>query len=78
VTIHLYVEDVDTFVDRAVEAGATVKMPVSDMFWGDRYGVIIDPFGHNWSIATHLRDMTAEEIQDALKAMPPCGETRQA
>jgi len=78
VTIHLYVEDVDTFVDRAVKAGATVKMPVSDMFWGDRYGVIIDPFGHNWSIATHLRDMTAEEIQDALKATPPCGEARDA
>lgn len=78
VTIHLYVEDVDAFVDRAVKAGATVKVPVSDMFWGDRYGVIVDPFGHNWSIATHLRDMTAEEMQDALKAVPPCGEARKA
>ena len=70
VTIHLYVDDVDAFFQRAVEAGATVKMPVADMFWGDRYGVIVDPFGHNWSIATHLRDMTADEIQRAMKQMP--------
>jgi PhnB protein len=49
VTIHLYVEDVDAFVERAVQAGATLKMPVADMFWGDRYGVIVDPFGHSWS-----------------------------
>lgn len=69
-TIHLYVHDVDTFFDRAVKAGATVKMPVADMFWGDRYGVIQDPFGHSWSVATHLRDMTAEEIQEAMKNAP--------
>jgi PhnB protein len=78
VTIHLYVEDVDAFVDRAVKAGATLKMPVADMFWGDRYGVIVDPFGHSWSVATHQRDMTAEEIQDAVKNMPPCGEAAKA
>jgi PhnB protein len=47
-TIHLYVDDVDAFVDRAVNAGATLKMPVADVFWGDRYGVIVDPFGHSW------------------------------
>jgi uncharacterized glyoxalase superfamily protein PhnB len=74
VTIHLYVDDVDAFVDRAVKAGASVKMPVSDMFWGDRYGVIVDPSGHAWSIATRQRDMTAEEIQEAMKKLPACGE----
>jgi PhnB protein len=74
VTIHLYVDDVDAFVARAVKAGATVRMPVADMFWGDRYGVIIDPFGHNWSVATQLREMTAEEILEAMKNDPcVCG-----
>ncbi len=71
VTIHLNVGDVDAFVERAVKAGATVKMPVTDMFWGDRYGVIEDPFGHHWSVATHLRDMSVEEIREAMRnAMP--------
>jgi uncharacterized glyoxalase superfamily protein PhnB len=74
VTIHLYVDDVDAFFDRAVAAGATAKMPVADMFWGDRYGVLVDPFGHSWSVATHLRDMTTEDIQRALEQMPACGE----
>jgi uncharacterized glyoxalase superfamily protein PhnB len=70
VTIHLYVDDVGSFVKRAVKAGATVKMPVADMFWGDRYGVVVDPFGHNWSIATHQRDVTEKEMRAAMKAMP--------
>src|SRR5262245_43776361 len=52
VTIHLYVEDADAAFTRAVEAGATVTMPLADMFWGDRYGKLVDPFGHHWSIAT--------------------------
>jgi len=78
VTIHLYVDNVDAFVDRAVKAGATLKVPVADMFWGDRYGVIVDPFGHSWSVATHQRDMTVEEIQDAMKNMPPCDEAAKA
>ena len=70
VTIHLYVDDVDAFVDRAVKAGATVKMPVADMFWGDRYGVIEDPFGHNWSIATLQRELSEPELRAAMeKAM---------
>ena len=69
VTLHLYVDNVDRFTARAVKAGAKVVMPVADMFWGDRYGIIEDPFGHRWSIATHLRDMSAKEIQDAVKAM---------
>ena len=70
VTIHLFVKDVDGFVARAVSAGAKVTMPVADMFWGDRYGKLEDPFGHHWSVATHLRDMTPAEIQ---KSMPKMG-----
>lgn len=69
VTIHLYVEDVDAFVKRAADAGATVKMAPADMFWGDRYGVVEDPFGHKWSVATHLRDMTGEEMKQAMQKM---------
>ncbi|HEX2747139.1 MAG TPA: VOC family protein [Verrucomicrobiales bacterium] len=65
ITIHLYVEDVDAAFAQAVAAGATVRMPVSDMFWGDRYGVVTDPFGHQWSLATHTRDLTHEEIAKA-------------
>jgi len=68
VTIHLYVEDVDATVERAVAAGAKITMPVEDMFWGDRYGRVEDPFGHHWSIATHIRDLSLEEIQAAAKA----------
>lgn len=67
VTLHLYVENVDAAFDRAVKAGATVKMPVQDMFWGDRYGVLEDPFGHSWSLATHVRDLTPEQIKAAAK-----------
>ncbi len=62
VTLHLYVQDADQAFDRAVSAGATVKMPLTDMFWGDRYGRLIDPFGHEWSIATHKQDLTPEQI----------------
>jgi len=69
VTIHLYVEDVDAVVARAVAAGATVIMPVADMFWGDRYGVLEDPFGHKWSVATHMRDATPTEMQEAMRKM---------
>jgi uncharacterized glyoxalase superfamily protein PhnB len=69
VTIHLYVEDVDGFVVRAVAAGARLTMPVQDMFWGDRYGHVEDPFGHRWSVATHIRDVSMDEMQQA--AMRP-------
>jgi len=69
VTIHLQVEDADAFAARAVAAGATIKMPVADMFWGDRYGQFEDPFGHRWSVATHVRDVTPEEIQQAMRDM---------
>lgn len=70
VTIHLYVNDTDAFVARAVKAGAEVTMPVADQFWGDRYGAIRDPFGHNWSVGTHVRDVSPKEMAEAMKKMP--------
>jgi len=71
VTIHLYVDDVDAVYQRAVDAGATARMPPADMFWGDRYGVLEDPFGHHWSIATHKREVSAAEMQQAMREMSP-------
>jgi uncharacterized glyoxalase superfamily protein PhnB len=62
VTIHLYVENADAVFEQAVAAGARVTMPLDDMFWGDRYGKVEDPFGHQWSIGTHVRDVTPEEM----------------
>jgi len=64
--LHIYVEDVDSAFDRAVKAGAKVEMPVMDQFWGDRYGRLKDPFGHKWSIATHKKDMSADEMKRAM------------
>ncbi len=73
VTIHLMVDDVDKVTNQAIAAGAKVIMPVADMFWGDRYGIVEDPFGHQWSIATTIKVMTEAEIKEAAaKAM--CGE----
>ena len=69
VTLHLYVDDVDAFVARAVKAGAKVTMPVADQFWGDRYGKLEDPFGHHWSVATHVRDVSMEDAQKAMREM---------
>ena len=69
VTIHLYVENVDAFVKRAVDAGAKITMPVADMFWGDRYGKLEDPFGHHWSVATHIRDVSPDEMMQEMKKM---------
>jgi PhnB protein len=60
--LFLYVPDVDTSFERAVKAGCTVRMPVTDMFWGDRYGQVIDPFGHTWAFATRTEDVSAEEM----------------
>ena len=65
VTLHLYVPDVDAAFARAVAAGARATLPVADMFWGDRYGRLEDPFGHQWSLATHVRDVPAGEIMAA-------------
>ena len=65
VTLHLYVEDADAGFQQALGAGCSVRMPLGDMFWGDRYGIVQDPFGHLWSIATHMRDVSPQEIQAA-------------
>ena len=67
-TIHLYVTDVDTVYQQAVDAGATATMPVMDAFWGDRYGKLKDPFGHEWSIATHTETLTPEQIKQRAEA----------
>jgi uncharacterized glyoxalase superfamily protein PhnB len=67
VSMHRYVEDCDAAIKRAQDAGATVKMPAMDMFWGDRYGVVIDPFGHQWTFGTHIKDVTPDEMQAAMK-----------
>ena len=67
-SVFMYVEDVDAVVAQAVAAGATITMEVADQFWGDRFGTITDPFGHVWSIATHVQDLTPEEIAEAAKA----------
>ena len=67
-SVFMYVEDVDAVVKQAVDAGATVTMEVADQFWGDRFGAVQDPFGHLWSIATHVEDLTPEEIAERGKA----------
>jgi len=73
VTIHLYVDDADAFAKRAAAAGAKITMPVEEMFWGDRYGKLEDPFGHQWSVGTHVRDVSADEMQRAMKEMEKKG-----
>ena len=67
-TLHLYVRDVDRAFQRAVAAGAEVRMPVADMFWGDRYAKVADPFGHEWGLATHKEDLSASEIARRAEA----------
>ena len=62
-TIHIYVKDVDTLFNRAVAAGASVVMPVGDQFWGDRYGQLLDPFGHSWSVATRKENLSQKEVE---------------
>jgi PhnB protein len=68
VSIFMYVEDVDATVKKAVAAGATLTMEVEDQFWGDRFGIVRDPFGHLWSIATHVEDVPPEEMAERAKA----------
>ena len=63
VSLNIYTEDCDAMFRRAVAAGATVKMPLADMFWGDRYGKLTDPFGHTWGIATHKEDVSEQEME---------------
>lgn len=69
----LYVKDVDAAFQRALDAGATVSKPLQDMFWGDRMGQVADPFGHHWSLATHIEDVSPEEVarrgEEAMKQM---------
>jgi PhnB protein len=69
-TLHLYVPDVDTFYQRAVSAGCKASMPLANMFWGDRYGHVTDPFGITWSLATHIEDVSPAEMQKRMAAMP--------
>ncbi len=69
VSIVLYLADVDSIVGRAVAAGASLLMPVEDQFWGDRMGTVADPFGHKWSIATHIEDVSPEEIEKRAKSV---------
>jgi PhnB protein len=72
--LHIYLDGVDAAFDRAVKAGAQVEMPVMDQFWGDRYGKLKDPFGHKWSIATHTKDLSMDDVKhgmdDAMAKMP--------
>ncbi|HXH83279.1 MAG TPA: VOC family protein [Candidatus Tectomicrobia bacterium] len=68
VHLHLYVEDVDAVVARAVAAGATVVRPVQDQFYGDRSGTVADPYGHVWHVATHKEDVPPEEMRRRMEA----------
>ncbi|MGH9332197.1 MAG: VOC family protein, partial [Vicinamibacteria bacterium] len=72
-SIFLYVKNVDAFAEKAIAAGATVVMPLQDMFWGDRYGKLQDPYGHQWQIGTHKEDLTpkqmAKRTQEAMAGM---------
>ena len=67
--IFVYTEDVDSVVQRAIDAGCRVDMPIQNMFWGDRYGKFTDPFGHSWGVATHIEDVAPEEMQRRTEAM---------
>ena len=67
VSLHLYVSDIDSVYTRAQEAGCEPVMPPQDMFWGDRFGRLKDPYGHSWSIATHVRDVSPEEMAEGAK-----------
>ena len=68
-SFYLYVADVDASVSRAVAAGARLMMPPTDMFWGDRFSSLADPFGHVWSLATHKEDVTPEQMRERAKEM---------
>ena len=67
VTFHIHTDNADAVWEQAVAAGAQVAMPLADQFWGDRYGQLRDPFGHKWSIATHIKDLTTDQMQAAMK-----------
>ena len=76
VSLHLYVENVDAFAKHAVDAGAKTVIPITDMFWGDRHGHLEDPFGHRWSVATRIKNLTVDEIKKAVPANMECGSSQ--
>ncbi|HEY3972818.1 MAG TPA: VOC family protein [Candidatus Sulfotelmatobacter sp.] len=77
--LHIYVDGVDAAFERAVKAGAQIEMAVQDQFWGDRYGKLKDPFGHKWSIATHTKDLSADEMKRGMdEAMEKMGTAQKA
>jgi uncharacterized glyoxalase superfamily protein PhnB len=77
-SLHLYVDDADAAFDRALRAGAKVRYPLEDAFWGDRYGKVTDPFGHEWGIATRVKDLTLDEMRQAVEAwMARAAQTQQ-
>ena len=67
--LHLYTDDVDAIWNRALDAGAEVRQPLHDAFWGERYGQITDPFGHRWGLAQHQREVPLDELEEAAAAM---------
>ncbi|HET9650764.1 MAG TPA: VOC family protein [Usitatibacter sp.] len=69
VSLMLYVDDADATAARAQKAGAKITQPVAEMFWGDRYGTLEDPFGHRWGVATHVRDVSEAEMAEAMRKM---------
>lgn len=69
VTVHLYFDDVDTVWERAIEAGATVVVPLADVYWGERFGKIVDPYGHVWSLSKRIEDLNADEIASRVAAL---------
>jgi PhnB protein len=66
-SLYLYVQDVDSTYAKAVAEGCKAAMPLADMFWGDRFGKVIDPFGHHWNLATHIEDVAPEEMERRSK-----------
>lgn len=82
VTIHVYTPNVDAAFERATKAGAKVTMPLADQFWGDRYGIVKDPYGHQWSLAAHVKDLSPQELKramtEAMSKMPPHAERKTA
>lgn len=75
VSLYLRVPDCDALYARAVAAGCTVKTPLQNMFWGDRYGLVIDPYGHRWEIATATRDVSSDELHDIISALGGCDQS---
>ena len=78
VTLYLRVADCDRLFERAVAAGCKVEVPLQDMFWGDRYGLLVDPYGHKWEIATTIRKVASDELRQILSVMGGCNETAAA